>query len=79
MTTGASGPAEPPLPIVRQLEIMREKLERRRMSPPYLDTLYMTSGTPCPAPSLRILLRKIEESAAPHAGRRKAHHKLRKL
>jgi hypothetical protein len=31
---GASGPADPPLPIVRQLEINLEKLERNRSSPP---------------------------------------------
>jgi len=34
ITTGASGPVEPPLPMVRQLEISREKLDRRRISPP---------------------------------------------
>ncbi len=34
MTTGASGPAEPPLPMVRQLEIRREKLDRNRSRPP---------------------------------------------
>ena len=34
ITTGASGPAEPPLPMVRQLDISLEKLERKRNSPP---------------------------------------------
>jgi hypothetical protein len=34
ITTGASGPADPPLPMVRQLETSREKLERRRSRPP---------------------------------------------
>jgi hypothetical protein len=39
ITTGASGPAEPPEPMVRQLEIRREKLDRNRIRPPYRETL----------------------------------------
>jgi hypothetical protein len=39
ITTGASGPAEPPLPMVRQLDINLEKLERNLNRPPYRDTL----------------------------------------
>ena len=34
ITTGASGPADPPLPMVRQLDISLEKLERKRRRPP---------------------------------------------
>jgi len=46
MTTGASGPAEPPLPIVSQDDINREKLDLNRSSPPWRETLRITSGTP---------------------------------
>ncbi len=38
MTTGTSGPADPPLPMVRKLDINLEKLDRSRNNPPYLDT-----------------------------------------
>jgi hypothetical protein len=34
ITTGASGPADPPLPMVRQLDISLEKLERNLNRPP---------------------------------------------
>ena len=34
ITTGASGPAEPPLPMVRALEMILEKLDRNLSRPP---------------------------------------------
>ena len=34
ITTGASGPADPPLPMVRQLDMSLEKLERNLSRPP---------------------------------------------
>jgi hypothetical protein len=38
ITTGDSGPAEPPLPMVRQLDTSREKIERTLSFPPYFET-----------------------------------------
>src|SRR6056297_21992 len=69
MTTGASGPAEPPLAMVKKLATSLEKVERNRKSPPRLDTAYITSGTPCPAPSRTTLSRNKKEPSAPMPGK----------